>query len=90
MREQPTPARRQRGFVPTPANPLVYHLHGHLEMPQSLVLTEDDYLEFLVRISRRHERCCRTQIRARSPARRCCSSATASPTGTSASSTAGS
>ena len=39
------------GFVPTPANPLVYHLHGHYDTPQSIVLTEDDYLDFLVRLS---------------------------------------
>jgi hypothetical protein len=37
---------------PTPADPLVYHLHGHYEVPQSMVLTEDDYLEFLVRLNR--------------------------------------
>jgi hypothetical protein len=39
------------GYSPTPANPLVYHLHGHYDLPQSLVLTEDDYLDFLVRLS---------------------------------------
>jgi hypothetical protein len=38
--------------VPTPACPVVYHLHGHAEMPQSMVLTEDDYLAFLVRMSK--------------------------------------
>jgi hypothetical protein len=37
---------------PNPANPLVYHLHGHSELPQSMVLTEADYLEFLVRLNR--------------------------------------
>jgi len=45
------PSLLDDGFAPTPANPLVYHLHGHCEMPQSMVLTEDDYLAFLVRIS---------------------------------------
>jgi len=39
-------------FVPTPANPIVFHLHGHFDVPDSLVLTEDDYLDFLVAISR--------------------------------------
>jgi SIR2-like domain len=39
-------------FEPSAANPVVYHLHGYYELPQSLVLTEDDYLTFLVRISR--------------------------------------
>ncbi len=40
------------GFDPTPANPVVFHLHGHDEVPESLVLTEDDYINFLVNISR--------------------------------------
>jgi hypothetical protein len=40
------------GYTPTAANPLVYHLHGHYDLPQSLVLTEDDYLDFLVHLSR--------------------------------------
>jgi hypothetical protein len=40
------------GFEPTPANPLVFHLHGHFGLPESLVLTEDDYLDFLVAVSR--------------------------------------
>lgn len=33
---------------PTPDAPLVYHLHGHLGDRLSMVLTEDDYLEFLM------------------------------------------
>lgn len=40
------------GFRPTPANPVVFHLHGHNEVPESLVLSEDDYLDFLVSISK--------------------------------------
>jgi hypothetical protein len=31
--------------------PVVYHLHGHGDLPESLVLTEDDYLDFLVNVS---------------------------------------
>jgi len=34
------------------ANPVVFHLHGHDQVPDSLVLTEDDYLQFLVNVSR--------------------------------------
>lgn len=41
-----------RDFDPSSANPVVYHLHGYLEEPESLVLTEDDYLDFLVNISK--------------------------------------
>jgi hypothetical protein len=40
------------GFEPTVANPVVFHLHGYDRVPESLVLTEDDYLDFLVNISR--------------------------------------
>jgi len=43
------------GFTPTPANPLVYHLHGHYKAPESIVLTEDDYLDFLARTSENPE-----------------------------------
>src|SRR5262249_8101338 len=39
------------GFTPTPANPIVFHLHGH-SRPESLVLTEDDYLQFLAAMAR--------------------------------------
>jgi len=37
-------------YKPTPDTPLVYHLHGHIEIPQSIVLTESDYLDFLIRL----------------------------------------
>lgn len=40
------------GFTPTPASPIVFHLHGHNEVPESLVLSGDDYLDFLVNMSR--------------------------------------
>jgi SIR2-like domain len=39
------------GYAPSKDTPIVYHLHGHQSKPRSLVLTEDDYIEFLVRIS---------------------------------------
>lgn len=39
-------------FAPTPEAPVVFHLHGHFDVPESLVLTEDDYLDFLVAVSR--------------------------------------
>jgi len=39
------------GFNPDISRPIVYHLHGHHGTPESLVLTEDDYIDFLVRIS---------------------------------------
>jgi SIR2-like domain len=44
---------KNRGFRPNEKNPVVYHLHGTDEIYESLVLTEDDYVDFLVNISRR-------------------------------------
>ena len=35
-------------YQPSRQEPLVYHLHGYDEYPDSLVLTEDDHLKFLV------------------------------------------
>jgi hypothetical protein len=49
------PSVFDQGFRPTVANPVVFHLHGHNKhekAAESLVLTEDDYLDFLVNISR--------------------------------------
>jgi hypothetical protein len=43
-------------YVPTPEAPLVYHLFGHDEVPESLVLTSDHYLDFLVKVSAEMER----------------------------------
>jgi hypothetical protein len=39
------------GIVPTKERPVVFHLHGLLEDADSMVLTEDDYLNFLINIS---------------------------------------
>ncbi len=33
-------------------NPVVYHLFGHIGVHESMVLTEDDYLDFLINISK--------------------------------------
>lgn len=38
-------------YLPSPAEPVVYHLHGHEDYPSTLVLSEDDYLDYLVRIT---------------------------------------
>ncbi len=43
-------------YVPSVDRPLVFHLHGQVDVPDSLVLTEDDYLDFLVAISRKEEK----------------------------------
>jgi hypothetical protein len=38
-------------YQPSPEEPLVYHLHGFDTNPASLVLTEDDHMEFLIAVS---------------------------------------
>lgn len=40
-----------QGLNPGSDEPLVYHLHGSVRAPRSLVLTENDYLDFLVKIA---------------------------------------
>jgi hypothetical protein len=42
---------RDTNYKPTEANPLVFHLHGHYTVAESMVLTEDDYLDFLIHMS---------------------------------------
>jgi hypothetical protein len=36
---------------PTKDRPLVYHLFGHIMEPESLVLTEDDYFDYLIGVT---------------------------------------
>ncbi|MEE8384292.1 MAG: CHAT domain-containing protein, partial [Dehalococcoidia bacterium] len=43
-------------YEPTPETPLVYHLFGSDEEVNSLVLTEDDYMRFLVRVVAERDR----------------------------------
>jgi hypothetical protein len=50
--EEPSISTQESRFDPTPADPLVFHLHGHYQVPRSLVLTENDHVDFLVNISR--------------------------------------
>jgi hypothetical protein len=47
------PVELQKAFVPRVTEPVVYHLHGHIDVPQSFVLTESDYIAFLAEIGRR-------------------------------------
>ncbi|HXM49435.1 MAG TPA: SIR2 family protein [Pyrinomonadaceae bacterium] len=49
----PTKGKNRKARAsPTKDDPLVFHLHGHQDLLQSLVLTEDDYLDFLVEASK--------------------------------------
>lgn len=51
VRDNPTILETEPGYKPTVANPIVFHLHGYVPVVESLVLTEDDYMDFLVNIS---------------------------------------
>lgn len=35
-------------YSPTPQQPFVYHLYGSLSVPESLVLTEDNYFDYVI------------------------------------------
>ena len=41
-----------KGYVPSVQQPLIFHVFGNLEQPESLVLTEDDYFDFLTAVTR--------------------------------------
>jgi hypothetical protein len=46
------PAKGEISIFPDAANPVVFHLYGHTGVAESLVLTEDDYLQFLIETSK--------------------------------------
>jgi hypothetical protein len=39
-------------YVPSPEQPLVYHVLGTLDVPESIVITEDEYFDFLAAVAR--------------------------------------
>jgi hypothetical protein len=39
-------------YVPTVGQPLVYHVYGHFDDLDSMVLTEDDYFDYLIGLTR--------------------------------------
>jgi hypothetical protein len=41
------------GFSPTVQEPVVLHVFGNLELPETLVVSQDDYFDFLVGITQR-------------------------------------
>ena len=46
----------QKDYKPDPENPLVFHMFGRLNDPESLVITEDDYFNFLIGVSQKQKR----------------------------------
>ena len=51
VEHEPSVFEEEPNYTPTPANPLVYHLHGHDQCADSIVATEDDYLKFLAKMA---------------------------------------
>ena len=43
---------RKKKFRPSPDQPLVYHLFGRLDERASLVITEDDYFNYLIAVAK--------------------------------------
>jgi hypothetical protein len=39
-------------YEPSAKHPVVFHLHGQMENPKSIIASEDDYLDFLVEMGR--------------------------------------
>lgn len=42
-------------YVPTAEEPLVYHIFGHLREINSIVLTQDDYFDYLIEVTRNRD-----------------------------------
>jgi len=49
--EDPSPLAEQ-GFQPNVANPSVFHLYGYMQTQQSMVMSEYDYFQFLINVSK--------------------------------------
>jgi len=47
----PSIKKVDRTYEPSENRPLVFHLFGHLDYPDSLVMTEDDYFDYLINLS---------------------------------------
>ena len=43
-------------YIPSQGRPLVYHIHGDINTPESMVLTERDYFEFVINLNKNDEK----------------------------------
>jgi len=48
FKEIPSIYEKEPKYIPHIDRPLVYHLFGHIDWPATLVLTEDDYFDYLI------------------------------------------
>ena len=51
MTRLPSIYNEEPDYRPSAERPLVYHLFGRLSVPKSVVLTEDDYFDFLIGVT---------------------------------------
>lgn len=49
------PTTDDPNYRPSKEEPLVYHLFGHLREPDSVVLTQDDYFDYLIDVTRKND-----------------------------------
>lgn len=49
------PSTDDPNYRPSKEEPLVYHLFGHLREPDSVVLTQDDYFDYLIDVTRKND-----------------------------------
>lgn len=49
------PSAEDQAYRATKEEPLVYHLFGHLSQPDSVVLTQDDYFDYLIDVTRTND-----------------------------------
>ena len=52
LADHPGVWQREPGYQPSAETPIVYHMHGNSDLTKSLVVTEDDYLEFVYNIAK--------------------------------------
>jgi CHAT domain/SIR2-like domain len=54
--ELPTPIyEKEPDYLPSKERPFVYHVFGQFSNPDSLVLTEDDYFDFLIGVTKNND-----------------------------------
>jgi hypothetical protein len=47
---------KKKRYQPSETKPLVYHLHGDIDIPRSMVLTERDYIDFVINLNKNDEK----------------------------------
>jgi hypothetical protein len=53
--DAPSIFRSDPSYEPSPEQPLIYHVYGHFDHPGSLVLTEDDYFDYLIGLTKNQD-----------------------------------